>query len=185
LAQGHRGFTGAAINIASQKRTRRVKKSALIAICAALTLTACGKQETAPPQATEAAAPEAKPGIAVVEARLVLPAVAGNPGAVYFMLDNRTAKAVRIAAVSIDGVGKTEVHQSKDNAMSAVDAVEVSPGTSIAFAPGALHVMAFTIDPKLKAGSTAEMTLTFADGDKVSVPLTVEAAGTAAHGDMH
>ena len=42
------------------------------------------------------------------------------------------------------------------------------------FEPGALHVMAFELDAKLAAGGTAEMTLTFADGDKLSAPLKIE-----------
>ncbi len=163
-----------------------MKKATLIATCAVLALSACGKQEAPQPQATETAAPEAKPGLAAAEARLVLPAVSGNPGAAYFMLDNRTAKAVRIAAVAIDGAAKVEMHQTKGGSMSGVDAAEVAAGTSIAFAPGKLHVMAFTLDPKLKAGGTTEMTLTFADGDKLSVPLQIEAAGSmAGHGDAH
>jgi periplasmic copper chaperone A len=186
LAQGQGGISTAAINIASQKRTFRVKTAYVMAACTILALSACGKQETAAPQATEAAEPDAKPGLAVAAARLVLPAVSGNPGAAYFMLDNRTAKAVRIAAVSIDGAAKTEVHQTKADSMASVDAVEVAAGTSIAFAPGKLHVMVFNIDPKLKAGGTSEMTLTFADGDKLSVPLTIETpGGMADHGDMH
>jgi periplasmic copper chaperone A len=186
LAQGQGGITGAAITNASQKRTSRVKRAYLFAAVAVCALSACGKQKEATPQATEASAPEAKPGLAVAEARLVLPAVSGNPGAAYFMLDNRTAKQVRIAAIAIDGTAKTEIHQTKADSMTNVDAVDVAAGTSIAFAPGKLHVMVFSVDPKLKAGGSTEMTVTLADGDKLSVPLKIEAAGgMAEHGDMH
>jgi hypothetical protein len=47
--------------------------------------------------------------------------------------------------------------------------------------------MAFEVDGKLKAGDTAEMTVTFTDGDKVSAPLAIEAMGAAAmdHGSGH
>ena len=34
--------------------------------------------------------------------------------------------------------------------------------------------MAFELDAKLVAGGTTEMTLTFADGDKLSAPLKIE-----------
>jgi len=37
--------------------------------------------------------------------------------------------------------------------------------------------MAFDIDPKLKPGGETEMTLTFADRDKLSIPIKVEAMG--------
>ena len=46
--------------------------------------------------------------------------------------------------------------------------------------------MAFELADTLVAGGKAEMTLTFADGDKLSVPLSVEPAGGGVdHGDMH
>jgi periplasmic copper chaperone A len=165
----------------------RVKPRYFLAAVAALALSACDKAPSEAPKAAEstAAAPDAKPGVAIAAARLVLPAVAGNPGAVYFMLDNRTAKEVRIAAIAIDGAAKVEMHQSTKGKMMPVDAVEVSAGTSVALEPGKLHAMVFTLDPKLKAGGNTEMTLTFADGDKVSVPLSIEAPGAAAHGDAH
>ena len=37
----------------------------------------------------------------------------------------------------------------------------------------------------VSAGATAEMTLTFADGDKLSVPLKAEAMAGPAHEDSH
>jgi hypothetical protein len=61
----------------------------------------------------------------------------------------------------------------------------------VQFAPGGKHVMAFDLSDKLAAGGTAELTITFADGDKISAPLAVEAAGGMGamsgmeHGDKH
>ena len=68
--------------------------------------------------------------------------------------------------------------------MSKVDSVEIAPSTSIKFEPGQLHVMAFNLASVLKAGGTTEMTITFADGDKASAPLKIEAAG-GGMGAMH
>ena len=42
--------------------------------------------------------------------------------------------------------------------------------------------MVFDLDPQLSAGDRAEMTLTFADGDKLSAPLTVQAMASADDG---
>jgi periplasmic copper chaperone A len=161
-----------------------VTKAFATALLAALALAAC-QQPPAAPEATEsAAAPEAKPGIAMAAGRLVLPAVAGNPGAAYFEIDNRSSATVSIAGIAIDGVEKTEMHQTVGSAMAGVDGVEIAPGTSMTFEPGKLHVMAFNLAKTLKPGGTTEMTVTFADGDKVSTPLKIEPAGGAGMGGM-
>lgn len=148
----------------------------------ALSLGACQAEKDPAPAAS--GAPEAKPGLAVSDARLVLPAVSGNPGAVYFTLANTGSGTAALAAVSIDGAAKAEMHQTQGEAMTPVDRVDVAPGTNISFEPGKMHVMAFQLEPKLKAGSSTEMTLTFADGDKIPAQIKIESAGQAAMGGM-
>lgn len=163
-----------------------MKRTLVFITLAALTLSACQQPKTAPEPEKSAAAPEAKPGVQLSEGRLVLPAVAGNPGAAYFQINNSAGASTVIGAISINGVGKTEVHQSIGDTMNKVDQVEIAPSTSIRFEPGALHVMAFELASTLKAGGTTELTVTFADGDKLSAPLKIEAAGGAgAHGEAH
>ena len=168
----------------------RVKFHHTAAIIAALALGACQQAKQSEPKSDAAqsqAAPEARPGIKVAEGRLVLPAVAGNPGAAYFQIDNSAGANVAIAAIAINGAEKAEVHQTTGDKMLSVDSVEIAPSTSITFEPGQLHVMVFNLAPQLKAGGTTEMTLTFADGDKVSAPLKIEAAGggMSHDGDSH
>jgi copper(I)-binding protein len=130
--------------------------------------------------------PDAKPGLSASDARLVLPAVSGNPGAAYFSVTNASDKETSLANVAIDGAGKTELHETKAGSMAPLNWVQLAPGQTVTFAPGGKHVMAFGLDPKLKAGGTAEMTLVFSDGDKLSLPIKVEAAGAApANGSGH
>ncbi|WP_088308375.1 copper chaperone PCu(A)C [Novosphingobium sp. B 225] len=148
-----------------------------------LGLSACQQQANAP-EAAASTGPEAKPGVAVSGGTLVLPAVKGNPGVAYFDVANSDAKAVALAAVAVDGAAKAEMHQTSGGSMAPVDRVEIDPNTSVKFAPGALHVMLFDLDPKLATGGSAEMTLTFADGDKISAPLSIKSAGEAAMGGM-
>jgi len=175
----------------------------LSCVLATALLSACSS-EKAPEAAREtagapAAEVDAKPGIAVSEARLVLPAVPGRPAAVYFTLANKGDKPATLAGVHVEGAAKAEMHQTTGGQMAPVDKVDLAPGTEVKFAPGGMHVMAFELADTLKAGGKAEMTLTFADGDKASVPLSVEPAGGGAadhamegemdgsmdHGDMH
>jgi len=160
----------------------------LAPLAALVALSACnqpGKTEN-PAETATSTAPDAKPGAQLSEGRLVLPAVKGNPGAAYFTLANSGEKAVTIAAIAVDGAAKAEMHQTTGGQMAPVDKAEVAPGAALKFAPGGYHVMLFELDPKLAAGGTAEITVTFADGDKLSAPLTIEAAGGSDHamGDM-
>ena len=152
-------------------------RAAIAAAIAALALGGCGQAKQQPVAEKTMAAPDTKPGIALAGARLVLPAVAGNPGAAYFQIDNSAGASIVIAGIAIDGADTTEVHQTIGDAMTSVDSVEIAPGTSMKFEPGQLHVMVFKLDPNLKAGGNTEVTVTFADGDKVSAPMKIEAAG--------
>lgn len=159
----------------------------LAASLAALSLSACGQSAKEEEKAAASAAPEAKPGISVADGVLMLPAVSGNPGAAYFALDNESNNTVSIASIAIAGAGKTEIHQTMGGQMKPVDRVDVEAKTVVKFERGGLHVMAFEVDGSLKAGDTAEMTITFTDGDKVSAPLKLEAMGAGAmdHGSGH
>lgn len=149
-----------------------------------LALGACGeKAKEAQPAAT--GAPESKEGVTISGGTFTLPVVSGNPGAAYFAIDNQSANTISIAAIAIDGVGKTEVHQTMSGAMKPVDRLDIEPKVAMKFERGAMHVMAFDLDGKLKAGETTEMTVTFTDGDKISAPLKIEALGTAAAGEAN
>ncbi len=156
-----------------------------LAILAALSLTALTacKQEAAPAAPAKV---EAKPGITLSEGRLTLPAVKGNPGAVYFTIANANASGnASIAAVAVKGAGKAEMHQTQDGAMSKVDLLQVEGGSTLKFEPGGLHVMAFDLDGTLAVGGSSELTVTFSDGDKASLPLKIEPAGGADHAMDH
>jgi copper(I)-binding protein len=121
--------------------------------------------------------PDAKPGLSVSDGVLVLPAVKGNPGAAYFTLANGSDKAASLAAVSIDGATKAEMHETMGGSMAPLAALEVKADESVKFERGGKHVMVFELAPTVSAGGSVEMTLTFADGDKLSAPLKVEAVG--------
>lgn len=150
------------------------------------TLAGCHQRaaENAGTQAGASAAPDAKPGAALSDARLVLPAVNGNPAAAYFTVANAGKKVISIAAVAVQGAGKADMHQTMGGTMSPVDQADVQPNSSLKFEPGGFHVMVFDLDPKLAAGGTTELTVTFADGDKASAPMKIEAPGGGASDDM-
>lgn len=157
-----------------------------LALIGSIALLASGcQQEPAPAEQQEQATadPDAPEGISVSNARLVLPPVAGNPGAIYFDIANRGSTPLAIAGASVTGAGMAMLHTTATEGTTArmehVMEVPVPVGEVVGFAPGGLHVMVHEIGDGLTPGSTTELTLTFADGDKVSVPANVQTVGDA------
>ena len=148
--------------------TRAIWTAAALSI-ATFGLTACG--EEAPPVEE---APEAPEGITVSDGRLMLPAVKGNPGAVYFEVVNDGDSTRVIRAASVAGAGSAAMHTAE---MQEMTQVLVNSGESAKFEPGGQHVMAMDLADTVVAGGKAEVTLTFVGGDKVSFPAEVRAAG--------
>lgn len=154
-----------------------MKAAAFLLSAALLSLSAC-KQQAAAPEAN----PDAKPGLSMSGGELTLPAVKGNPGAAYFELANRSGKDATLAAVIIEGAGKAEMHETTATGMETIETLPIKAGETVTFARGGRHVMAFDLDEKLAAGGKTEATLVFADGDKLSGELAIEAAGGGGHG---
>jgi copper(I)-binding protein len=139
---------------------------------AALAPVACGEA----PEPTEAG-PAAPEGISVTNARLMLPAVAGNPGAVYFDVANSGSKGRMIRAASVAGAGSAMMHTTTEDGMQEALQEMVPAGETLKFEPGGAHVMAMNLADTVTAGSKAEVTLTFVGGDKITFPADVRAAG--------
>jgi copper(I)-binding protein len=168
-----------------------MKRAYFLAPFALAALAGCGDSGKQPDPATSASAsesapPEAKPGLSASDGVLILPAVGGRPGAAYFTVSNNGAKPTALAAVYVEGAAKAEIHETMGGKMQPLATLELPVGASIKFERGGKHVMLFDLADTLTAGSTTEMTLTFADGDKLSIPLRIESAGGAPdHGAMH
>jgi copper(I)-binding protein len=158
-------------------------KSAIFAplalVLASLAPAGCDSRQ-APPPGEVANAPE---GISITDARLVLPAVKGNPGAVYFTVHNDSASARTIGGAEVKGARSAMIHQSATaNGMSEMHAmgqVAVPAGGALAFEPGGLHVMAMDLDDTLAKGGATDVTLAFEGGDKAVFPAEILAAGDA------
>ncbi len=156
-----------------------MKKSIAAALMLAampLVLTACSGDKPAAEKTAEGI-----PGLKVTNARLILPAVAGNPGAVYFDLANDGDRTLAIRNAEVAGASRAEMHEMAEwdgkMAMGEMGPLTLQPGEKASFEPGGRHVMAFDIDPKLAPGGNAEVTLIVAGGDKATFPVAVQAAG--------
>src|SRR5688500_18227115 len=91
--------------------TKSIRAALALALAAALP--AAGSD--APDEA--ASNPDAPEGIAVTNGRLMLPAVAGNPGAVYFDVANSGTSNKVIRAASVAGAGSAMLHATVDGTM--------------------------------------------------------------------
>jgi copper(I)-binding protein len=131
--------------------------------------------------------PAAKPAgnasvpVTIRYGKLVLPAVKGNPGAAYFTLTNDGHKPLRLAAVDVAGAGMAMFHETMDmdghSTMQDMKTPDVQAGASLTFSPGGRHVMVHDVPASLALGSSVTMTITFADGGKITAPLAVTAPG--------
>jgi periplasmic copper chaperone A len=153
----------------------------LVAGLAVLPLALAACQPSAPEPASSTAAPDAAPGIALKDAVIQLPAVSGRPGAAYFTISQTGGAPRKLVAVYVDGAKRSEMHESgmKDGMMTMAEVKEIAlgDGKSVVFKPGGYHAMVYDLDPALKAGGTAEVTITLDNGDKVSALATLRAVG--------
>lgn len=164
---------------------------AVAAAASVLALSACSgntpdADETTPAAAASGAAagalaPDNAPNVSVIEPVVKLPAVPGNPGALYFTIQQTAGKENTLVAVHVDGAERAEMHETKTEngvtSMEPVTSVTFSEDKPAEFKPGGYHVMLFKIANTVKAGSTVEVTFTLANGDKVSTFAKVEDVG--------
>lgn len=156
------------------------------AFALALAVAACGDSGDSADDAAQTpdstwVDPDAPAGISVTDGMLTLPAVSGNPGAVYFTILNEGDSDEAIRSVWVNGAEMAMLHQtsmaSGTAMMQDMSEVAVPAGETVSFAPGGLHAMAMGLSDHLEEGGETEVTLTFASGDKVSFPVKIVAAG--------
>lgn len=154
--------------------------ASLALVLATLGLAACDSHQQQP-----AAKPSSAPAhvLSVSDGRLVLPAVPGNPGAVYFTVHNNTGAQETLDGVEVDGARMAMLHEMSmvngHTNMQDVDKMDVPAGGELVFSPGGRHVMAMDLSDSLEPGGTTKVTLSFASGAKATVPAEILAAGNA------
>ena len=143
-------------------------------------LAACGSE--AP---VEEVAAEGIPGLTVTNARVVLPAVAGNPAAVYMDLAYSADedRGVAIRRVNLEKAEMAMLHEyvEYDFQTQMVEMMQMTlqPGDTGSFTPGEAHVMATGLADDVKPGDTLNVTLIAAGGVEMTVPAEVLPANAA------
>jgi hypothetical protein len=109
--------------------------------------------------------------------RTIMPSL---PAAGYFTLANPSPTAQVLVAAASPDCGSLMLHRSINEGgqerMAAVNSVTVPARGSIAFAPGGYHLMCMSPTAAMKPGSSAPVTLRFADGTTLTADFPVRNA---------
>ena len=106
------------------------------------------------------------------------PALQGNNGAVYFLLQNHSAFSDELTGASADIAESATLHESKMEGdvmqMRPVTTLPIGGKESIAFAPGSYHVMLAGLKQELKAGDEIQITLHFKNHEDILLAVPVQ-----------
>lgn len=112
----------------------------------------------------------------------------GTTGAVFLTLHNRGAAPDRLVAASTPIARRAALHHHEIDAgvmkMRPVAAIFIAPGSTMALAPGGLHIMLTGLRYRLSEGSSFPLTLTFEVAGSATIRVDVRSA-TARSGHAH
>lgn len=159
--------------------------TAVVFCFAPLVMAGCAQEPSAEAVAETASAIDTGiEGLSVGNARLVLPAVPGNPAGVFFDLSYTGAHEIALETASVERASGAMIHDVVERdgmtQMVPLGALALKSGDTVEFAPGGKHVMAMQLDRAVAAGDTVEVSLGFAGGRTARFSATVEPAGGAA-----
>jgi len=108
----------------------------------------------------------------------------------YLTLTNTGKMADRLLSVSSPMAARVEIHESSviDGIarMRPVDAMTVTPGTTVALKPGGLHLMLMQPHGRFAPGDKVPVMLVFEKAGRIAVDLVVQAVGaTSGPADEH
>jgi copper(I)-binding protein len=105
------------------------------------------------------------------------PTARGQTGAVYFLLENHSAKAEELTGVSSDVADVVEMHQTSMDGdimrMRQVMSVPIEANGSVEFAPGGYHAMLVEIKRDLNVRDQIQITLHFSDHEDITMNIPV------------
>lgn len=102
-------------------------------------------------------------------------------GAVYMTIRNAGSTDDRLLAVATPVADRAQLHiEMNDNGimkMRPLSAVDVKANSTVALAPGGIHVMLTGLKQPLKVGQSFPITLTFEKAGKLQVTVATQKAG--------
>lgn len=149
-------------------RTRSTSAIVAIAAAALIILTGCSA-ETAPPEATPAAA-----DVIAVEDAWVKAADAGMSAAFGTLVNNGT-EDITVVSASSPASAEVELHETVADESGAMimrpreGGFTIPAGGTLALEPGGSHIMLMGLNGPIKAGEEVSLTLVFADGSTYDI----------------
>ncbi len=110
--------------------------------------------------------------------------------AAYLGIRNEGAGPVVVSAVSVEGAGKVEIHQTRSEdglaRMEQLSTLTVSPGGQLELAPGGIHLMLFELSGMPAVGEQRRLCLQIEGGEEVCTLAEVrKSAAGSGHAHHH
>lgn len=109
----------------------------------------------------------------------IRPALKGENGAVYFVIENGTNINEKLVSVNTQiaedaQVDMTMINDQSVMSMEMQESVEIPSGSEIIFKSGGLHVMLVNLNQDLQVGDTFIINLEFENAGQISIEVTVK-----------
>ena len=114
--------------------------------------------------------------VTIADARIALPATAGDPAAVLFDITNRGQRTVFLSDVVVEHGGRAQLTDLSHPDPKPLDTVEIEPGQTLRFGPEAGRAVLTDYDEYVVPGAAVTVEFTFGNGESLSVRAAVEAA---------
>ncbi|HTB65300.1 MAG TPA: copper chaperone PCu(A)C [Steroidobacteraceae bacterium] len=125
----------------------------------------------------------AESNLVVAGAWIRQPPPGSDVAAVYLSLQNVGTKAVKLTGVECPIAGMAMLHESQESGgqsqMRALTSVSLAAGASMAFTPGAKHIMLHGLTHPLQVGERVPIVLVFAWGIRLHVTALVRPLGAS------
>ncbi len=105
-----------------------------------------------------------------------------RPGVAYMMLRNTGSEPVTVTSIATPIAMMAEIHRTATNdkgvsTMAPAGRITIAAGETVALEPGGRHAMLMQLQAPMTEGETFPLTITFADGGKVTVEVPILSLG--------
>ncbi|WP_433501021.1 SCO family protein [Sphaerimonospora sp. CA-214678] len=142
----------------------------------AATAPSTSKSPSAAPSASAAVPSSGSGDLRVTDAYVPEPA-SPDVAAAYFTITNSGGRPAVLSGVRTDVSEMSMLHETMGTKMRHLASVTVPPHSTLTFSRGHYHVMIESLTRRLREGDTVKLTLSFEDGQEITVDAPVMSVG--------